>query len=147
MANNKFPWHKYFRKQDVNVRFGGPEGLIEVSRLDMPQDASMPAGTTGFQPLLPLQGINLKIIDTTKPNIKVLGLDPHIEVRVRYTPDIQAMLAAGGKPCLGYRDGTMWKYFTGVNQFHLEPPGRKTGIGLGVATIAQWTDPPIVWGK
>lgn len=144
MPKSKVPANKYFRKEDVNVRYHGHGKTVKAQRVEpLPALAALPALAGVFKPFQLV--INLKLTDTTQKGKKVLKFDPPIEVNVRYTAAHLALAKkAGGKLKLAYWDGKKWVLFTkAAHKYHLEKWDPAKGKGLCVVHLSVWGDPPI----
>ena len=149
MVKTSLPTHKYFRTEDVNVRYAGHAGL-EVRRLPMPTRRSMPA-SGGFRP--GRRVINLELVDPAKPSIAVLHFDPPIQFRIRYTKDdlddAHLAIADRNQLPLAYWDDKrkQWILFTVMDhQLNLDEWDATNERGLAVVNIYDWGDPPIAIG-
>lgn len=145
MVNSTLPTHKYFRKEDVNVRFPKPNHTIKAKRLDMLK-TGMPAVSGGFKPFRLV--INLKLEDSAQPGSNTLVFRQPVEFHIRYTAaDLANARATGGSLSLAFWDGTHWIRFTPqLHQFRLERWEAAKGRGLCVVNVYQWGDPPIAVG-
>lgn len=144
MAKSKVPANKYFRKEDVNVRYHGHGKTVTAKRvLPLPALADLPATAGVFKPFRIV--IYLKLTDTTQKGKKVLKFDPPIEVNVRYTEkDLALAEQAGGELKLADWDGKKWILFTkAAHNYHLEQWDPVKGRGWCVVHLSAYGDPPI----
>lgn len=122
---------------------------LTVQRHNIPVTVSTVAVQQVFDPIDLV--INLKVVNTNKPEAIVMVFDPALELRVRYRTG-HYLLSGGNilKLKLGYYDGVKWIPFTvATHRFTLTPNIRSQPHlgGWGNVFIDQWPDPTVGWGR
>ena len=140
------PRRKEFPEKGVIVIIPESAPTVEVNLLEPPAFEEMPVDPIGFHPFRLIT--NIKMVDTTQPNKKVVAFDKPVVVHVHYTKADYDLTEAVRRPlCLGFWDGTQWiPYTSSKHHFQLVSEASPEDGGWGIFEVLAWGDPPHAWG-
>jgi hypothetical protein len=110
--------------------------LLQIQRLELPDEAETPETPTVFKPIDRL--INFQVVG--QDGRPVQRFSPPMVLRVRITEAARNWAAQSGQLRLAFWDGVKWVPFTKRKHlFHLTSDH-------GLAVIRDWGDPAVAWG-